>query len=274
MKIHFLGTAAAEGFPNVYCHCKTCKKARERGGHDIRTRCSVIVDDVLKVDHGPDSYAQGLRDHIDMSLIKDLLMTHTHFDHLSPEEIISRMKGYAHGVDYPLNIYGNESVIYQFRRALLEENGDNGQNNMHRLNPFDTIQVGTASVTPLLADHDPKEMCFLYFIEKDGTTILYGNDSGWFPDETWAWLETKQIDLAILDCTTGRTGNKRSRGHMSVETVLEVQNVFQKMNLLNENARIIVTHFSHNGGLLHDDLEEIFTPYGIDVAYDGMIINV
>ncbi|HLQ72570.1 MAG TPA: MBL fold metallo-hydrolase [Bacillota bacterium] len=274
MKVHFLGTAAAEGFPNVYCHCQTCQTARERGGRDIRTRCSVIVDDVLKVDHGPDSYMQALRDDIDMSLIQDILMTHTHFDHLCPGDIISRMKGYAHGIETPLNIYGNELALYQYRTALLEEGEEDEQNQFHRLKPFQTVQIGEASVTPLYADHDQNEMCLLYFIEKKGKSILYGHDTGWFPEETWTWLETKKIDMAILDCTTGQTGHKRGRGHMSVETVIEVHKMFQEKNILNENARIVVTHFSHNGRLLHDDLEAIFKPYGVEVAYDGMVLNL
>ena len=38
MKIRFLGTAAAEGWPAVFCACESCKRAERLGGKDIRTR--------------------------------------------------------------------------------------------------------------------------------------------------------------------------------------------------------------------------------------------
>ena len=31
MKFKYLGTAAAEGFPAVFCDCEYCKEARKRG---------------------------------------------------------------------------------------------------------------------------------------------------------------------------------------------------------------------------------------------------
>ena len=32
MKIKFLGTGAAEGWPALFCECAACKKAEELGG--------------------------------------------------------------------------------------------------------------------------------------------------------------------------------------------------------------------------------------------------
>jgi phosphoribosyl 1,2-cyclic phosphodiesterase len=31
MKLNFLGTAAAEGFPAIFCNCEYCKEARKLG---------------------------------------------------------------------------------------------------------------------------------------------------------------------------------------------------------------------------------------------------
>jgi len=61
---------------------------------------------------------------------------------------------------------------------------------------------------------------------------------------------------------------------MCIETVLEAQREFHKGNILKEDGRIIVTHFSHNSRLLHDEFVEIFKPYGVVVAYDGMILHI
>ena len=38
MKIQFLGTAAAEAAPAVFCACDHCRYAREKGGKEIRLR--------------------------------------------------------------------------------------------------------------------------------------------------------------------------------------------------------------------------------------------
>ncbi len=38
MKLKYLGTAAAEGIPALFCNCKHCASARELSGKNIRTR--------------------------------------------------------------------------------------------------------------------------------------------------------------------------------------------------------------------------------------------
>ncbi|GGH73547.1 phosphoribosyl 1,2-cyclic phosphate phosphodiesterase [Pullulanibacillus pueri] len=271
MKVHFLGTAAAEGVPNPFCHCEVCEKTRHLGGRNIRSRTSVLIDETLKVDYPPDSFYHALRDRIDLSKVEDLLITHTHCDHYNPADLEMRIEGFAHGIDKPLHIYGNDLAIQGCRLALptLQEGKRFAY---HRVLPFKEVQTQTAKITPLLADHDPMETCLLYYIEKDGKTILYGNDTGWFPDETWEWLKTKPLDLAILDCTGGYNSNKRSRNHMCIETVLEVQSAFERTGILKARGQIIATHFTHNAELVHDDFVEAFKPYDIQVAYDGMTV--
>lgn len=272
MKIHFLGTAAAEGFPNPFCRCRACGEARRLGGKNIRTRSSVIIDDVIKVDYSADSHMQAIRDHIDLGAIEHLLFTHTHYDHFQPEDLYNRVAEYAHGLGHPLNVYGNDSAIYRSRIALGLDAGDRFA--FHLLHPFRTVSLGDAEVTPLLAAHDPMETCLLFYIEKDGKKLFYGNDTGWLHNETWAWLKGKTIDIAILDCTHGFIRNNRNPGHMGIETVLEVQRVWKEEGVLGGNGHLYVTHFTHNSGLLHDDFERIFSPAGIQVAYDGLIVEL
>lgn len=273
MKLHFLGTAAAEGFPNPFCSCEACQDARRLGGRNIRSRTSAIIDDELKIDYPADSFYHAIRDNIDLAKIKDLLFTHTHSDHYIPQELEKRIEGFAHGIEHPLNIYGNDSIV----QGLLKNfpNAHEGDRlRFHRLLPFQKTKIETAEVTPLLAEHDPMETCYLYYIEKDGKKILYGHDTGWFLEETWDWLKHHKIDLAILDCTGGYNNDKRARRHMCIETVVEVQRVFRGEAILERDGQIVATHFTHNSGLLHDDFVKAFEPYGIQVAYDGMVIHV
>ncbi|MBN2984694.1 MBL fold metallo-hydrolase [Cohnella algarum] len=272
MKIHFLGTAAAEGFPNAFCRCEFCGKARKLGGRNIRTRSSAIVDDTIKFDYSPDSYMQALRDGIDFGAIEHLLVTHTHSDHFNAYDLECRREGIAHGLEHPLHIYGNDAVMHHTRAAIGRFEG--GRFAFHLLRPFETFDAGDAKVTPLLADHDRMETCLLYVLEKGGKKLLYGHDSGWFPEATWEWLRERELDGAILDCTHGYTGNSRDRNHMCVETVLEAQSEFRRLGVLKPEGRIAVTHFSHNSKLLHEEFDAIFSPYGIVTAYDGLVMHL
>jgi len=82
MKVRFLGTAAFEGIPSLFCGCALCAKAKQIGGKELRTRTSVMIDDDLKVDFPPDTLLHMHRDGIDLDQVKDLLFTHSHSDHL------------------------------------------------------------------------------------------------------------------------------------------------------------------------------------------------
>ncbi|TJY44542.1 carbon-phosphorus lyase [Cohnella pontilimi] len=270
MKIHFLGTAAAEGFPALFCRCPHCAKARELGGKNVRTRSSAIIDDTLKIDFPPDTLHHVLRDRLDLGLVKDLFVTHTHSDHLRAEDLEMRLPVYAHGLDHPLTVYGHDAVVRKCREAFGRP-GDE-QIIVRRIVPFETIDTGSAKVTPLPANHDPDETCLLFFIEKDDKTLFYGHDTGLLPDETWAWLSDRQLDLAILDCTNGNlpwTGS-----HLNIESVLAIRNRMRDNGILRNGAQTVATHFSHNIGLQHGDLKAIFDPETITVAFDGMVLHV
>ena len=60
MKIQYLGTAAAEGWPGIFCNCEMCKEALRRKGKDIRTRSQAVIDDKILIDLPPDTYLHML----------------------------------------------------------------------------------------------------------------------------------------------------------------------------------------------------------------------
>ena len=49
MEFTYLGTAAAEGWPAVFCRCKYCLEAQRLGGKNIRTRSQAIITGDLMV---------------------------------------------------------------------------------------------------------------------------------------------------------------------------------------------------------------------------------
>ena len=112
MKLQYLGTAAAEGAPALFCRCEFCQYARKAGGREIRTRSGALLDDKIKLDFGPDSYKHMLDNGLDYSAIHSVLITHTHEDHFDIEDIALRRPTFAHlpEGEPPMTFYGNERV--------------------------------------------------------------------------------------------------------------------------------------------------------------------
>ena len=90
MKIKYLGTAAAEGIPAMFCKCDNCNRARALGGKNIRTRSQALIDGKILIDFPADSYMHELRYGIDFSDIPALLITHVHEDHCYLSEMTNR----------------------------------------------------------------------------------------------------------------------------------------------------------------------------------------
>ena len=69
MKLTYLGTAASEGFPAVFCNCEFCQEARRLKGKNIRTRSQSLVNDDLLIDIPPDTFMHFLQNNIDIMTI-------------------------------------------------------------------------------------------------------------------------------------------------------------------------------------------------------------
>lgn len=114
MKIKYLGTAAAEGVPAIFCRCEVCRKSKAAGGRNIRTRSQSIIDDRLLLDFCPDTFIHTLRDNIDLISIKSCFITHAHEDHLYPQDIQMRLpECFANFMSEevtPLNFYGSDTT--------------------------------------------------------------------------------------------------------------------------------------------------------------------
>ncbi len=151
MHIRLLGTAAAEGWPAVFCRCESCARARVAGGKNIRTRSGATVDGRYQFDFGPDAYHHALAGN-DLSAVEHLIFTHSHQDHLAPADLDMRRPPFAHGVTHPLRLWGNGSVVSAVRAKYPSPEKLGLE--LTQLNPFEPVEIGHATVVPLLADHD------------------------------------------------------------------------------------------------------------------------
>lgn len=61
---------------------------------------------------------------------------------------------------------------------------------------------------------------------------------------------------------------------MSTETVFAARDRLAELGCLEKNSQLIVSHISHSGGLLHDDLVAACDKENILVARDGLNLNI
>ncbi len=268
MKFTFLGTAAAEGIPAVFCNCPQCLAAWKAGGREIRTRSGAIIDDKLKLDFGPDSYAQMLREGIRYYDVENILITHTHEDHYSYLDIANRRKPYSQlSADAPaLTVWGNEEA-----GRLLVPYIEPGVLEFKRLKPFEPQDVGGYTVTALEAVHKFDEQALFYLIEKDGKSILYAHDTDEFTDADMAFLAGKKINFISMDCTNGVL-DLDYIGHMGINDNLRMREKLIANGAADENTVFVCNHFSHNGSP-SIEIMQAKAP-GFLISYDGMKIEV
>jgi phosphoribosyl 1,2-cyclic phosphate phosphodiesterase len=277
MKIKYLGTAAAEGWPALFCECQSCKKARELGKRNIRTRSQAIIDETLLVDFPPDAYMHVLSEGLQLSSVKTLLITHSHQDHFYPLDLILRGKPYAHSpITKVLDIYGNDAVKLLYERALKEENNSSNLTEIEQFHEIHTMEEFSTTdsyhITALAAAHKENENCLLYLIEKEGKCMFYANDSGWYPEKTWEKLKDKHIDLVSMDCTNGN--GYCERYHMGIDNNRQVKERMLQIGCADEKTKFVITHFSHNANLTQEDLELEVDKDGFLVAYDGFELEI
>ena len=278
MKLRYLGTAASEGIPAVFCECETCRRARELGGKNIRTRSQAIIDDRLLIDFPADSYAHSLQYGISLAKIRHCLITHSHPDHLYPEELCMRQTGvFAHiEKEEPLTFYADESG-YEMIAATIEANRipekDVAVQKIELYTPFD---VDGYRVIALRATHSPESTPVVYIIQKDGKGIFYLHDTSLLRDEPMQYLKefATPLDLLSMDCTGGSLYIPNDC-HLDIHRCKELVESFKEIGVADDRTRVVVNHFSHNGGhVLHDEIAPIAREFGFTAAYDGLEIIV
>lgn len=276
MKIQYLGTAAAEGIPAIFCDCETCRKSALAGGRNIRTRSQALIDDCLLVDFPADTYMHFLQYGVPMTKIKSCLLTHSHLDHLHTDDLAMRRDGFAHiRESFPLTFYSDVSGYEMIRAAKERYNIADDTVAVEPLALNEPFEVEGYKVVALRAAHDPKSTPVVFLIEKDGKTLFYSNDTSEYPEESMEYLKTlkKPLDLISLDCTEA-CNHATYIGHLSLERCIALRQTLLDIGAADKNTKFILNHFSHNGeNVLYDDFVKIAAEYGFDVTYDGMVVE-
>ena len=282
MIITFLGTAAANAFPEAFCSCHNCERARALGGPSLRKRSAVLINDDLLIDLGPDIMTASFMHRRSLAGVRYCLQTHAHADHLDVSHFLSRSPEYG-VVDAPrLHFYASPATV-QRAAQLLERDcapaslldpavGERLNLEIHQIEALQSFAVGPYRVTALPANHDPLVDPLLFAVEADGRSIFYGTDTATLPEETWRAFHRHRLrfDVVILDHTYGP--DEPGSDHLNAWQFIDHVARMREEGLLADNARAFATHIAHEGNPAHPELADFAARHGYEIAYDGLTV--
>lgn len=283
MKIEYLGTAAAEGVPALFCNCTYCRglRARLAAGEktkELRTRMQVLIDGELSVDFPPDAYAHMAARGTDFSAIKYLLVTHSHMDHFYAHDFV--LRGYKYAAEMTaetLTIYGNREVCEVFGECTRREMKESVAKNVRTMSvgAFEEIAFGDWRAYPMPAHHSSRAP-LLYLIERGGKRYLHLCDTGRIPEESMAFLKAlgKRADVVSCDCTFLRHASDPNARHMNLAEAVNTRARLRRAGILDDETKFVITHFSHNSAPSEEALARAEREYGVIAAYDGLRLEV
>ena len=209
MKVTMLGTAAI-GYPFAFCNCENCKLARLHKGKSIRKRASILINDDLIIDLGPDTQTAMTMYDKDMGNIKYLLQTHIHTDHYDEGLLCTRIPYMIMEGHNKLEIYAHPNClnimsarVNQYENAdLITEEGSSKLNvHSNTLNAGDIVEFGEYKVKAIETIHDVKHGSLLYVISQNNKNVFYATDTPALTENALNQLKGVKLDAVIMDHT-------------------------------------------------------------------------
>ncbi len=185
MKLTFLGTGAADWplqNPDEYA--------------EFRWWSSVLIDDVLLIDPGPQVFEALKATKKCPEKIKYVINTHTHKDHFS-QETLSGLE--AEGAIFMPLSHSEVKTVAQYTIRAYKGNHGTCRNTLHFL----------------ISDHE--------------RTIFYGLDGAWLLYDEVQAIKEYRPDVAVIDATIGDIdGDYRIFEHNNLSMVLEIQKMLSQ----------------------------------------------
>ena len=286
MNVTFLGTAAAPSMPIPFCTCWVCTDARRIGGKNLRSRSSLVINDDLLVDIGPDIATASFQYRISLAGIGICLQTHPHADHLDIGFILARHAEYGTTVSGDLLLGGSDETLHAIDTLVRQQSAYGSLFDLKTqsalklktlsFKPFEAYRIGKYRITGYPANHGNNQGFLLYSISLGDQAVFYGTDTSVLSDEVWEHLQQARIryDVVILDHTYGIGFESRPADHLASKDVAAHADRFRENGLLMDNGVVYATHLSHEGYLEHDALDEYAREHGYRVAYDGLRLQL
>jgi len=254
VKIHFLGTSAAEGIPVIGCDCAHCTRARNEGGKLVRERNSILFSlpgYELLVDCAPD--IRGLINKYQIAELDGILATRSRYDHIGGIKEFEWWPG-------QLDFLAEDTLFEAIRREHWTELLDTVMFHIPYY-PGSSLYFSGFSIIPFAARRS--RPIFGISVKEGETRVVYTSDT---PARltNYARRVMWECDLLIVNAPT-------------FDVVLENHiNALEAIELKDRVGakKMILTYINHENKP-HDELEEFVRQVeGVSVAYDGMMLEV
>jgi len=274
--IRFLGTSARYPLPRWGCDCPQCSSS----GSDpkgVRSRPSILIDERVLVDPGPDIYSQlATLSPDELTAIHDIVITHPHADHYLGLDDLAQLRYLSKVEHVPVWAqFDSWTLILVTFNYLVSHELDSGQGTQRpfvrcdmtlgqpfepyeglTLTPFDTFHTSTFTTAGLVIEQNSLRVVYV--------PTLY--DSAF-----WGVMEP---DLLILDGTFldgGQASNQPDldEGYGRHLPITEGVRFAQAIRA----QRTLFTHIGHIQ-VAPDQLYTYLPDDTFDVAYDGQVVEL
>ncbi len=270
MRLTFLGTAAAEAYPALFCDCPNCEAARQLGGRNLRLRSSLLVNEDLLLDAGPDLAASATLHGAHLSRLRVLLITHAHEDHCYTCNLGWRASENRATPLPALRAFGPARAI-RLVAASVHDGADTCLT-LTAVEPYAHWQTETYDCCSYPASHgDHAGEAQIYAVGDGQHRILYACDTGPWGEAVWEAMRGERFDAVVLDKTFDEGGD--GEGHHDTASFLATHARFQAEGLLAPGAAFVASHVSHDNPP-HERLEAMLRPHGVVTAYDGLQLSL
>jgi len=253
MKIKFLGTSAGWPLPRLGCADRICTSKDPR---DTRTRSQVLVNEILLLDLGPDTYAHLKNPEIDPTKIRFTVITHEHPDHTFGLWDLSHIYS-SHGRT-KIKIVINPKTLAKIRFMFFPNEYE-----IVKLEAGQKFQAGHLQVIFLPVNHT-KDSSFGILIEEGNKKLFWAPDLKSLPAETIA--KARSADLVAID---GSELKIKTPNHETIEEGIQLGKALQAEN-------VYFVHIGHRT-LPHKGLQQLVQKQGgrnFHIAYDGLELNL
>lgn len=288
--MRFLGTGSAEMYPNPYCDCDVCQRARENK-EQPRLRSAFRIDDRNMIDFGPDILAASLLFDEPLSMLDTVFITHTHDDHFCVPNICmmtltNKRKGHM-----PIRFYlskGGVQWVNDYNRAVrplysyqpgMEALCESNAIELCPVTPYEWFEAGGMRVFAVESNHciSQRELALNYlFCLPDRRKLLYVLDSGLYSEKNLVALEGQKAEMLIMEGTFGSMPVERDCSHLNAEHFIEQVHTFRERGIIAQDAQVWVTHISQVNTFDHAAYQQYvhsMSDMNIAIAHDGLVVG-
>ena len=253
-RVTFLGTGTSSGVPVIGCECAVCRSTDPR---DNRLRPSILVEvpgraNIL-VDTSTDLRQQALRHRINH--VDAVLITHSHADHVMGLDEVRRYNWMQGGA---IPFYANDEAWETLRKSFFYvfDGVERLGGGVPKIDPRrigGPFSIAGVRIVPVPIWHGRLPILGFRF-----GNFAYLTDCNRIPEESFALLDG--VELLVVDAL-------RDAAHTTHFTVAEALQVVDRLG----PQRAWFTHMGHELGHAETNAR---LPKGVDLAYDGLVIDI